>query len=326
MFRPERKRFLILMLAAFWLGCAIEESPELQTGSLEVRLSDSTGTEICGANIYVDGVETGRQTPAIVCGIPAGRRQVRVWKPGYVPTDTLLTVARSDTIRVSLVTGLADSGAIELVDVPVGVTLLLNGEASGQTPPTIFPAIGVGDYRLSAYLPQHATDSPSLWRVEVVGADTLRVEDIHFTSISQGNQADSLVIPFALPSDWERTFAVQDWRGHVVLINFWFKDCQNCILEFPYLQQVYEESGGDGGFQILAVDPYDPMETICQFRLQSGLTFPFLRDGDHAVSLSYAVAIYPTSLLVDKRGVIRYRLGRVTYEELRTRVDELLSE
>ncbi|MFH1010625.1 MAG: redoxin domain-containing protein [bacterium] len=326
MFRQKRKRFLVLTLALFWLGCAIEESSELQTGSLEVRLSDSTGTEITGAAIYIDGVETGRQTPAVVCGILTGQRQLRVWKPGYVPTDTVLTVVRFDTIRVSLVTALADTGAVELVDVPIGVTLLLNGEASGQTPPAVFPAIGVGNYRLSAYLPDHATDLPSLWRVEIVGADTLRVEGIQFTSTPQGNQPNSLVIPFALPSDWERDFAVQDWRGHVVLINFWFKDCQNCILEFPYLQQVYEEFGAEGGFQILAVNPYDPMETIRQFRVQSGLTFPFLRDGDHAVSLCYAVAIYPTNLLVDKRGIIRNRLGRVTYEELRALVDGLLNE
>ncbi|MBM3324642.1 MAG: PEGA domain-containing protein, partial [Calditrichaeota bacterium] len=210
MFRKKRKGIFVLLLALLWLGCSIEESPELQTGSLEVCLSDSTGTEIIGAAIYIDGVGTGRQTPAVIGGIFAGQRQVRAWKPGYVPVDTVLTVMRFDTIRVSLVTTLADTGAIHLVDVPDGVTLLLNGEPSGLTPPALFPAIGVGNYRLSVYLPNHATDSPSLWRVEVVGADTLPVEGIHFTLAAEGNQPNSLVIPFTLLSDWERNFAVQD--------------------------------------------------------------------------------------------------------------------
>ncbi len=325
MYKESIRWIAISALAILWFGCAIEKSPELQTGSIEVRLTDSVGAEILGANIYVDHTETGRQTPATISGVAAGERQLRVWKPGYVPTDTSVMVVVLDTVRISLATITAATGAIELVGVPTGVTLLLNGEASGQTPPASFPGIGVGVYRLSAYLPDHATDSPSLWRVEVLGADTLRVS-VNFTASSAGNQPGNLVIPFALPSDWERTFAVQDWRGHVVLVNFWFVACQNCILEFPYLQQVYEESGGDGGFQILAVNPYDNTEAIQQFRSTSGLTFPFLRDSEHSVNQDYEVAIYPTSLLIDKRGMIRNRLGRITYEELRALVDQLLNE
>jgi peroxiredoxin len=322
----ELPRWIAISLAAaFWIGCSIEKSPELQTGSIEVRLTDSVGTEILGASIYIDGTETGRQTPATISGITAGEKELRVWKPGYVPADTSVAVLALDTIQVSLVATTAATGAIELVDAPAGVTLLLNGEASGQTPPTLFPNIGVGVYRLSAYLPDHVTDLPSLWRAEVLGADTLRV-NVSFTASTTGNQPGGLVIPFTLPGDWARDFAVEDWRGHVVLVNFWFVACQNCVLEFPYLEQVYEESGGDGGFQILAVDPYDNMQAIQQFRVSSGLTFPFLRDGQHSVNQAYEVAIYPTSLLVDKRGIIRNRLGRVTYEELRALVDQLLNE
>jgi cytochrome c biogenesis protein CcmG/thiol:disulfide interchange protein DsbE len=325
MHRESLRRIVIFLAAAFWIGCSIEKSPELQTGSIEVRLTDSTGTEILGANIYIDGTETGRQTPATISGIMAGEKELRVWKPGYVPADTSVAVLALDTIQVSLATIMAATGDIELVGAPSGVILLLNGEASGQTPPALVPSIGVGEYRLSAYLPDHTTDLPSLWRVQVLGADTVRVS-VNFTASATGDQPGNLVIPFTLPSDWARDFAVQDWRGDVVLVNFWFVACQNCVLEFPYLEQVYEESGGEGGFQILAVDPYDNMQAIQQFRISSGLTFPFLRDAQHSVNQAYEVAIYPTSLLVDKRGIIRNRLGRVTYEELRALVDQLLNE
>ncbi len=314
------------VLGIVWLSCTIEESPELQTGSIEVRLFDSSGTEIYNAEIYVDSVVKGQLTPAVLSGVAVGQRQLRVWKSGYYPVDTLVEVLQFDTIQVSLDTKISPTGAIELLDAPAGVTLLLNGEANGQTPPPVFPTIGIGSYRLSAYLPDHATDLPALWREQVTWADTLHIA-VHFTEATTGNQTGSLTIPFSLPSDWNRDYAIEDWRGHVVLLNFWFIDCPNCILEFPYLQQVYQESGGDGGFQILAVNPYDAMEDIRQFRTESGLTFPFLSDGEHAVSQTdYNVGIYPTNLLVDKRGVIRYRVGRVTYDELRAWVDVLLAE
>ena len=315
-----------LILAIVWCGCTIEESPELQTGSIEVRLFDSIGTEIYDAEIYVDNVVKGQLTPAILSGIAIGKRPLRVWKPGYDPAVDTVEVFQFDTVRVSLKAKISPTGAIELLEAPAGVTLLLNGCAKGQTPPTVFPAIGIGDYRLSAYLPDHATDLPALWREQVVWADTVSVS-IQFSQETAGNQEGKLTIPFALSSDWNREYAIENWRGHVVLINFWFIDCPNCILEFPYLQQVYEETGEDAGFQILAVNPYDGMEDIRHFRIDSDLTFPFLSDGNHAVSQgAYSVGIYPTNLLVDKRGVIRYRIGRVTYDELRAWVDLLLAE
>lgn len=320
-----------LVLAIVWCGCTIEESPELQTGSVEVRLFDSVGTEIYGAGISVDSVRKGQLTPAVLNGIAVGQRLLTVWRSGYFPVDTLVEVLQFDTIRASLEAKVSPTGAIELLEAPAGVTLLLNGEASGQTPPTVFPTVGIGNYRVSAYLPDHATDLPALWREQVIWGDTVSVA-VHFSPETAGNQVGSLVIPFSLPSDWSREFAAEDWRGHVVLVNFWFIDCPNCILEFPYLQQVYEESGGDGGFQILAVNPYDAMEFIREFRAEfqtpegSSLTFPFLSDGEQEVNQAYGVAMYPTSLLVDKRGVIRYRLGRVTYDELRAWVNVLLTE
>jgi len=316
-----------LVLGIVWWSCTIEESPELQTGNIEVRLFDSSGTEIYNAGIYVDSVEKGQRTPAVLSGIAVGQRQLSVWKPGYFPADTVVEMLQFDTARVSLATTLAPTGVVELLEAVDGVTLLLNGQANGQTPPSVFPAIGVGEYRISAYLSGFATDLPALWRESVIGADTVRIV-IHFTPATTGNQERSLTIPFTLPSDWNREYAIEDWRGHVVLLNFWFINCPNCIQEFPYLQQVYEETGCDDGFQILAVNPYDGMEDIRQFRIQSELTFPFLSDSDLAVSdtSKYNVGMYPTNLLVDKRGVIRYRRGPVTYDQLRVWVDILLKE
>ena len=314
----------VILLSIWWLGCAIEESPELQTGSIEVRLFDSTQTEILDAHITLDDVEVGQRTPEVISGVSTGLRNLSVWKPGFLPVDTVVEVLQFDTVQASLFTSPAATGAIKLLGVPDGVTLLLNGEAYGQTPPQIFSEIGVGTYRISAFLPEAATDLPALWREEVIGADTLSIT-VTFTPWAPGNQVDNLADSFTLPSDWNRDFALQDWRGHVVLVNFWFIACVPCALEFPYLQQVYDESGGDNGFQIFAVNSWDGLEFIQDYRIQSNLTFPLLLD-DHTVGQAYDVAVYPTNFLVDKRGVIRYRIGQVTYDELRALVDQLLAE
>jgi peroxiredoxin len=315
----------VIFLSILWLGCTIEESTELQTGSIEVRLFDSTQTEIFDARITIDNVEQGQRTPAVLNGIQAGMRNLSVWKSGFLPADTLVEVLRFDTIQASLSTSPAATGAIELLGVPAGATLLLNGEAVGQTPPQVFSGIGVGIYRISAYLPDAATDLPALWRDEIIGADTLSVM-VSFTPWIAGNQVDDLAQGFRLDSDWNQDFTLQDWRGHVILVNFWFVACVPCALEFPFLQQVYEESGGDGGFQIFSVNSWDGLEYIQDYRVQHNLTFPFLIDDNYAVSQAYSVAVYPTNFLIDKRGVIRYRIGQVTYDELRAWVTQLLAE
>jgi len=88
-----------------------------------------------------------------------------------------------------------------------------------------------------------------------------------------------------------------------VLINFWFVDCPWCVVEFPYLEECYQQLGDD--VAVLALTPYDSDEAITQFRSENALTFPLARD---TVGLSnyFGVTGFPTTVMIDRFGVYCY--------------------
>ena len=93
--------------------------------------------------------------------------------------------------------------------------------------------------------------------------------------------------------------------------------------EFPEIQSVYEDYSHHG-FQVLAINPFDPQEIIATTRDELGLTFQLLMDPGQAVADSlFHVTIYPTNILVDGSGEVLHVLGSTSYQELSSLLNEL---
>jgi peroxiredoxin len=103
-----------------------------------------------------------------------------------------------------------------------------------------------------------------------------------------------------LDGNWVK---LDDYKGQVVLLNFWAVWCGPCRTEFPVIQQVYERYKTQG-FVVLAVNIQESEERIAEFANETGLTFPVLLDRRGQVSARYRVRGLPTSLLVDREGMI----------------------
>ena len=85
-----------------------------------------------------------------------------------------------------------------------------------------------------------------------------------------------------------------------VLINFFFTTCSPCVTEFPYMQEAYDNFKDDIG--IVALDPLDG-NNVPAFQKQMGLTFP-MAACNASWSTSFGITGYPTSILVDRYGLI----------------------
>lgn len=110
--------------------------------------------------------------------------------------------------------------------------------------------------------------------------------------------------------------ALSDLRGKVVLLNFWATWCGPCRLEMPEFQRQFE-AHVDERFTILAVNNGEPPETIRRFGDELGLTFPLALDESAAIQAQYGVFSYPTSLLLNRDGVIVARhFGVLTAEQI----------
>ena len=108
-----------------------------------------------------------------------------------------------------------------------------------------------------------------------------------------------------LQGNWQ---ALPDYRGKVVLLNFWATWCGPCRVEMPSMERVYQDLKDDG-LAILAISS-DPQGSIVTrpFVASQGLTFPILHDSDYRVSGSYGVRTLPMSFLIDRNGTLTQRV------------------
>lgn len=99
-----------------------------------------------------------------------------------------------------------------------------------------------------------------------------------------------------------------DYRGQVVLLNFWASWCAPCVIEMPAMQRLQQAMAGKP-FSILAVNVAEAPARVWNFAARLGLRFPLLLDPRGQTTSDWQVVVYPTSFLVDPQGRIRY----VTY-------------
>ncbi|HEU68686.1 MAG TPA: redoxin domain-containing protein, partial [Candidatus Acetothermia bacterium] len=119
--------------------------------------------------------------------------------------------------------------------------------------------------------------------------------------------------------------ALSDLRGRVVLLDFWATWCGPCMDELPHLRDLYAAYHGEG-FEIVGLS-LDTSERDLRATLSTlGIPWPVAFEGrswDNPLAQLYRVYQIPTSYLLDREGVIRYRDLRG--EELERRVSELLA-
>ncbi len=97
--------------------------------------------------------------------------------------------------------------------------------------------------------------------------------------------------------------ALEQWRGKIVLINFWATWCPPCRGEMPEILAAAQAHPND--FVVLAINSGEDPATAQKFAREFQLTFPILLDPDGETTRAYQVLALPTSFFVDRAGVIR---------------------
>jgi peroxiredoxin len=109
----------------------------------------------------------------------------------------------------------------------------------------------------------------------------------------------------SLPTLDGRRVAMKDFRGRLVLVNFWATWCVPCQWEMPLMERLYQ-AYRDRGFVILAIsiDQGDP-ERVRAFVRDRKLTYPVALDPSHEVARAFGVTGLPATLLVGPDGIIK---------------------
>jgi thiol-disulfide isomerase/thioredoxin len=105
-----------------------------------------------------------------------------------------------------------------------------------------------------------------------------------------------------------KTRTLSDYRGKVVLVNFWATWCPPCRREMPSLERLNQKLQGEP-FIILAVDQWESYDLVFAFtgQLDPQPTFPILFDSKSQASKQWDVKGLPASFIVDKKGRVVYR-------------------
>lgn len=138
---------------------------------------------------------------------------------------------------------------------------------------------------------------------------------------------------FTLQDGDGKDVSLSDYKGRVVVLNFWASWCPPCKGEMPDFQKLYENwsAQGDDGPILLAINLADGYrgETVEQakaFLAEEGYTFPVLFDETGSVAGVYTTGSIPVTHVIDQNGyVYASGVGAVSGEAVQEIVDELLA-
>jgi cytochrome c biogenesis protein CcmG, thiol:disulfide interchange protein DsbE len=120
-------------------------------------------------------------------------------------------------------------------------------------------------------------------------------------------------------------------RGRVVVVNFWASWCLPCREEMPALERVSQDYTDAGKpVTVIGVDASDVRSAAARFLDEVGVSYPTVYDQQGlrgGVAASWSVTGLPQTWFVARDGSRAGRIGgRLTIDDLRSRVDELLAE
>jgi thiol-disulfide isomerase/thioredoxin len=124
------------------------------------------------------------------------------------------------------------------------------------------------------------------------------------------------------------TLSTAEWKGRVVLVDFWATWCPPCVSSLPRLKKLYAQHH-DKGFEILGISSDENAESLKEFLAdQKDMPWPHLFDaeepGPHALARRHGVQQLPTWFLIDRKGKVRS--VKAHEENLEELIPKLLAE
>ncbi|MCO6413147.1 MAG: TlpA family protein disulfide reductase [Thiogranum sp.] len=136
--------------------------------------------------------------------------------------------------------------------------------------------------------------------IKAVGVSLMLASGVTYADIKEGAAPD-----FTLSSNSGHNLRLSEFRGEVVMINFWASWCGPCRQEMPVLDELYSQYQ-PMGFTILGVNVEEDSSKAKALLDEIPVTFPVLFDTQSKVSKLYDVVAMPSTILVDRDGNIRY--------------------
>lgn len=127
-----------------------------------------------------------------------------------------------------------------------------------------------------------------------------------------------------------KQYDLSNMEGKVVILNFWFEACKPCITEIPSLNQLQKDFEAQG-VMVLGVS-LDKSSTVSKVMKEKNMLYQNVASG-HSIAKELKVTTYPTTFLIDKKGIIREMFvgadsfdATQTYLEIKPHLKKLLEK
>lgn len=132
-----------------------------------------------------------------------------------------------------------------------------------------------------------------------IGSELIAGENLSGATLGLGDVMYDFSV--LLPSGESVTLSKLLEEKEMVLLNFFFTTCGPCANEFPYMEEAYQLYQDKGA--VIALDPLEQNQAVEAYQASMGLTFP-MAACPAAWSATFNISGYPTSIIVDRYGVI----------------------
>lgn len=166
---------------------------------------------------------------------------------------------------------------------------------------------------------------------------TIREDDVQVTEDIQPNPKDSLypkapeLVGIAGYLNTDGPITIDQYKGQVVLIDFWTYTCINCIRTLPFITS-WDEKYRDEGLVIIGVHTpefeFEKVKENVQSAIEkNGIRYPVVQDNDYLTWRAYKNRYWPRKYIIDHEGYVRYdHIGEGGYEETEKVIQNLLAE
>ena len=153
------------------------------------------------------------------------------------------------------------------------------------------------------------------------------------------NQKDDVKVPnIVLYDQYGKKHNIEEYKGKVVVINFWATWCRYCVQEMPDFEKVYKEFGSNQkDVIILGVAGPKSKENpnnidvqkdeISQFLKKKNITYPTLMDESGKSFEKYGIRAFPTTFVINKKGYLEgFVSGAINAEQLKQAINSTLKK
>src|ERR1700684_4543392 len=125
------------------------------------------------------------------------------------------------------------------------------------------------------------------------------------TAFAASSDASGPAPAFTLTALSGQQAALSQYKGQVIMVNFWATWCGPCQQEMPLLDQMYKKYK-PAGFTLIGVNVDKEAPPVKELLARRPVSFPVLLDPANKVSKDYHVDEMPRSVIIDRKGEIRY--------------------